>query len=428
MAEQPVVIQKISWSTLCPWTIIFRTLPVASSFTVLALSLLGVVLTPIGWRASEALFIRGESRNDTAMMEIVRNNNSPYRGVFSNVSDGRQSLEVLGVRINGPREVFRQYVDPYSHLFDRNFGFFPFLYFLFGSLWSLAIWGFLGLAICRVTLMKLTRNEFVPLDDAVGFAMEKWTTVIGAILAPLGAVAAICVPMFLLGLLMGFDIGVMLVGVLWVVVLAASTAIGVLLFGLMFGWPLMVSSVGCESQNSFDAMTRAYAYTFQRPLHYLFYAILAILYGGICWMIVSALADAIVNLSFWTTSWGANIAPDRISTIINPVSEDGQFVESQTLYVGRNAIGLWNGLIRSCAAAFLYAMFWAMASAIYLLLRKDVDETEMDEIYVGEEKRTYQLPPLQSDANGIPQIQTRSPDGDSGDDGDSGYNDADDDD
>jgi hypothetical protein len=61
------------------------------------------------------------------------------------------------------------------------------------------------------------------------------------------------------------------------------------------------------------------------------------------------------------------------------------------------------------AAAFLYGLFWSMASAIYLVLRFDVDETEMDEIFLMDEKRTYQLPPLKTDSNGIPQVQKATP-------------------
>ena len=72
-------------------------------------------------------------------------------------------------------------------------------------------------------------------------------------------------------------------------------------------------------------------------------------------------------------------------------------------------IGIWNSLFRTLAAAFIYGLFWCMASAIYLLLRKDADETEMDEIYIVDEKRTYELPPLQSDENGIPQVQEPRP-------------------
>ena len=70
MTEQPVIVQKISWSDLCPWTSIFKTLPIAASVTVLALALLGVVLTPIGWMLSESLCIGQEMRSDTALMEI----------------------------------------------------------------------------------------------------------------------------------------------------------------------------------------------------------------------------------------------------------------------------------------------------------------------------------------------------------------------
>lgn len=378
---------------------------------MLALALLGVVITPMGWRASEALFVDDGLRQDTDMMAIVHTNNSPYRGVFLNVPDSRVPLEMMGSRITGPREVFRQFVAPFEHMFSRRFSLRAFLYFAFGALWTLGVWAFVGVAICRISLLRLTRNEFIGMDDAFEFAVAKWPTVVGAILAPLGAIAVVCIPMFLIGLLMGFDLGLMVTGLLWGFVVAAACLVGVLLFGLMFGWPLMVASVGCESQNSFDAMTRAYAYTFQRPLHYFFYGILGILFGGLCWIIVAALADGIVELSFWMTSWGANVSHNRIDEIfINPtVNAEGMSAESQSRYIGRNAIGLWNGLIRSIAAAFLYGLFWCMASSVYLLLRLDVDETEMDEIFVSEEKRTYQLPPLQSDEKGIPSVQTPRP-------------------
>jgi hypothetical protein len=79
------------------------------------------------------------------------------------------------------------------------------------------------------------------------------------------------------------------------------------------------------------------------------------------------------------------------------------------LSFSQNTIGFWNGLVRTIAASFLYGLFWCMASAVYLLLRKDVDDTEMDEIYIVDEKRTYELPPLKSDESGVPQVQTPTP-------------------
>ncbi|MFT5302760.1 MAG: hypothetical protein ACI87E_000285 [Mariniblastus sp.] len=405
MAEQPVIVQKISWSDLCPWTLIFKTFPVASSITVLVLAVLGVVLTPMGWLLSESLLINDELKKDHALMRVVEINRSPYLGVFSATGNQIGLPKFMESPSTGPRAVFQQFVKPFELLFSRQTGVRRFLYFLIGCVWSIFVWSFVGVAITRVSLLRLTRNERIGIDDAFEFAWSKWMTTAGAIGIPLIAVLLLSIPAFLIGLLMGFDLGVVVAGVLWFVVLGCSIGMGLLLAGLMFGWPLMISSVGCEGQNSFDAMTRAYAYVFQKPLQYALYGGLAIVFGGFCWVLVAGLTEGIIGLSYWSTSWGANItSSDRIQLVLdaNPVKDDS----SETLIgYGQNFISLWTSLLKTVAAAFMYGLFWCMASAVYLLLRKDVDETEMDEIFISEEKRTYELPPLRSDENGIPQVQ-----------------------
>ena len=410
MTDRPVVIQKISWADLCPWTIIFRTLPIATSFTVLALALFAVAATPMGWMLSEACL---SPEVKARKIEELRNNTSPYRGVFSDTPDGVEPLQMLGVRITGPREVFRQLVAPVKKMFSRDIGLGEFFYYLFGSLWTIAVWSFAGLGICRVSLLRLTRGEYAGLDDAFEFAVDNWSKAFGAVLAPLLAVAVLCIPTFLLGLLLGGNIGVLVVGMLWFIVVAISIVMGILLLGLLFGWPLMVASVACESQNSFDSMTRSFAYVLQRPFNYLCYALLAILFGGVAWLIVSSVADGMVGLTYWSVSWGANISsPDRIDQLVlgMPLDVDGNPTEPSSMYAGRSAISFWNAVIKSLAAAFLYGLFWCLSSAVYLLLRKDVDQTEMDEIFLIDEKRTYTLPPLRSDENGIPQVRRPEPD------------------
>jgi hypothetical protein len=44
----------------------------------------------------------------------------------------------------------------------------------------------------------------------------------------------------------------------------------------------------------------------------------------------------------------------------------------------------------------LYGYFWILAAAVYLLLRKDIDDQEMDEIELWNERRVWTLPPLES--------------------------------
>ena len=55
-------------------------------------------------------------------------------------------------------------------------------------------------------------------------------------------------------------------------------------------------------------------------------------------------------------------------------------------------------LIPLVAVAFLSSYFWTVSTAIYFLLRRDVDATEMDEVYLPDDEHDYALPPLSGDA------------------------------
>ena len=166
MAEQPVIVQKISWSDLCPWTVIFKTLPIASSVTVLVFAVLGIVLTPMGWLLSDSVFINEGLKQDNELMRVVQINRSPYRGVFLSKESHSESIRVFGAELSGPRAVFSQFVAPFGYLFSNQRSVLPpdaakeagrhglrkFMYFFFGCLWSIFVWSFVGVAITRVAL------------------------------------------------------------------------------------------------------------------------------------------------------------------------------------------------------------------------------------------------------------------------------------
>lgn len=460
MSDQPVMVSKFSWDEVFPWTIIFKTLPIAAGFTVLVLSTLGVFATPMGWLLSEKVFINEQIRTeDPIFAEMIEVNRNPYQGLLEAGKNDEGTLKVLGVAINGPKLVYHRFVDPFKRLFEPNLGFRKFAYLGSGCLWTLLVWAFFGTAITRVCLLRLCRDEQSGLDDGFEFAFENFGTCVSSLMMPLFGVALLIIPNFFVGLMMGFDVGTVIGGAIWFVVILISFCIALLLLGLMFGWPLMVASVSCEGQNSLDAMTRSFAYTFQRPVHYLFYAAISVLFGGFCWFVISNLAVAVIGLSFWTTSWGANTTDaDRMAIIRGEKSQMAEVAvetdstleqaeltpdllpsttgtddpekenegvdeneekdkvkattqvakNSASLELGRGIIRFWTGFAQTVAAAFLYGLFWCMASAIYLLLRYDVDETEMDEIYQIDERRTYELPPLVSDSDGVPVVQQPS--------------------
>ena len=120
--------------------IIFRTLPVASSVTVLVLAMLGVCPTPMGRMVSESIFVNDQTRNANPFLaETAEINRSPYRGVFLAENEEQNYFQVLGLRVSGPRLVFHQIVRPFQTLFKAKTTAREFLYYLFGSAWTLAV-------------------------------------------------------------------------------------------------------------------------------------------------------------------------------------------------------------------------------------------------------------------------------------------------
>jgi hypothetical protein len=48
------------------------------------------------------------------------------------------------------------------------------------------------------------------------------------------------------------------------------------------------------------------------------------------------------------------------------------------------AVGFWTRGLESLLGSFGWGYFWAIATAAYMLLRQDVDGTELDEVVLDE--------------------------------------------
>ena len=70
-------------------------------------------------------------------------------------------------------------------------------------------------------------------------------------------------------------------------------------------------------------------------------------------------------------------------------------------------LGFWDSCIALLVAGYVFSYFWTAIARIYLLLRLQVDGTEMDEIAFDEQaesEATYSLPPLVTDESGVPRV------------------------
>ncbi|MEZ6094923.1 MAG: hypothetical protein R3C03_11945 [Pirellulaceae bacterium] len=414
-------VTRVEWRELFPWLILFRSFSISASVTVIAFALLGVVATPIGWLLSETAFLNDDLRNEDAYFkEFVETSRSPYRGVFDASRREANYVEIFGAKLSGARAVYERTVMPFRMIFRGRLGIRKFWYLAMGCIWTIIVWSFSGLCISRHAMLRYARDESIPIDETFDFGLSRWPVCLWGFAACIGLAFLLCVPMGMIGLLMAFDWSAWLGGMLYFIVALCAIALSMLLFGLMFAWPLMITSVAAENQNSLDAVTRTFAYVYQRPLNYAMYGFLSLVFGGFCWLIISQIASSAISLGFWGTSWGANVSDvERIdhfigsrSVILNPAegAETGDPAlapeqRSAGLSFGVNLVRFFCGFVSTIAVAFVHGLFWTMASGVYLLMRKDVDEVELDEIYLDEDSRSYELPPLKSDEHGIPQIQ-----------------------
>ena len=75
----------------------------------------------------------------------------------------------------------------------------------------------------------------------------------------------------------------------------------VLLIGLV-GYPLMYATLSTEGSDTFDALSRSYNYVFQAPWNYIWYGVVAVLYGTILVFFVCFMGSLVVYLTKWSLS------------------------------------------------------------------------------------------------------------------------------
>lgn len=442
------VLRNVSWRDCCPWLILVRAVRLAIGLQVLLIAATGALINMAGWRLASTWFLEDEDlQQDALLLDDVEhfgrwpsawidrgeNPTPPFSRPAANDSLGSQPDQqrvglgqatdsVRSLAEKAPPEplstVAFRFVQPARRLFDVATTWRSMAYYLFGLIWTVMVWGLLGGIITRVAAVYLAREERIGLREAWDHARQKWGSHLAAPALPLLGVVVLAMPMVALGGAMRLDLGLLLVGLLWLPVLVGGFLMTVLLLGLLFGWPLMWGTIATEGSDAFDAISRSYAYTFQQPFRYLFYVTVAALFGLLGSLLVWGVSESTVHLAYWGTGWGAGSA--RIVAVRNDAdfysrTARSGVVETERQTVARQdgrltragvaLLGLSVALVRTVTSAFAYSYFWCVAAAIYLLLRNDVDHTEMDDVHLENEGQSYGLPSLSRDKAGVPGIE-----------------------
>jgi hypothetical protein len=387
MAQQYEVVKGIDWRQVFPASVLTRCFRVAISVSVLLLATLGVCLTQAGWQLSQSVFTPAQSvPSQVPAVDLTKSEKTgdDTQGFWNALENG-----------NGPAWVstqFCDYVDK-EHLANGSIqGKYAWAICIVDAFWLLLVWSFVGGAITRIAVVQIGREEQIGLKEAFCFVRGKFVSYLMSPLFVLVACAVLSLPILGISALLNFNIGVVLAGVLWVLVVIAGIAIAVLLTGLFFGWPLMWPTISAEeSGDVYEATSRSFAYTFQAPLQYFGYALIvcAIWVPGV--MIVQSFAVLVEQVVFTVAGISGGTAMQDVQQFI----ETGATSNENSAYVlGVNIIGGIHWIGHVAADAFCISFFFCSSAGVYLLLRRFVDQTEIDEVFVVDEKTKYGLEDL----------------------------------
>ncbi len=331
---------------------------------------------------------------------------------------------------------------------------------------NIAVWAFCGGIITRIAAVQLANKGPVSLGQAYRFVRHRYLGYIGTPLIPLGIIAFCVIGLVLYGILglIPFIGDLFVLGIGLPIVIIGGAIMAVFLVGLV-GYPLMYTTLSAEGDQTdpFDALSRSINYVYQSPWHYLWYWLVAIFYGAAVTLFVLFFTSLTVYVGKWAVGLTASTvwtdrkpeylfiyAPEsfgwkELLTKDSPYAVHGSWVmldasgkettnpaegvrqvytyrpvdeiaykQARSEFWQYNAWGagivcFWLTLMFLVMLGFSYSFFWSAATMIYFLMRKQVDEAELDEVYTEDEEPEAPLaPPKLAEGTGMPPAPSTS--------------------
>lgn len=360
-------VHEIHWRDALPWWILFRAAGMAFSPTVVLLAALGGLATWAGWAMIDSLM------GPTAGMEL------PVASVTAVSERALPNASTLLASVPPPlSDAGRLVVAPFLPAVTLSHA----AAAAGRLLWFVLAWSLFGTAITRHVAVTMIGEESPGFLGGLRYGVSRWPSSFNSVGFVLLGVAVLSLPGAFLGLLMRADWGLAIAGVVWPLVLLGALVLAILVVGLIAGWPLMVAAVGVERGDSFQAISTAFSYLYQRPLHYGFYALVAGIVFLPALFAAGLFADATTTFAFWATSFGMGHA--RTTGLLETAATTMADASAAAPQFGLRAILFWHDCIETLLGSFAWGYFWAIATAAYMLLRRDVDGTELDEVVLDE--------------------------------------------
>lgn len=401
MPEQVACVESVRWRRLFPWLHLFRTFWIAVDLRKLLLAAAGLLLIAVGdaainasWFGERESFTRGAA-NVWPWNESLGYETRPGEGAGAFVEEAlRNPWHTLGVSASNWQLVLRPLnalLRPVVRLLHPQTSWPERAYFATRFLWGLAVWALLGGAITRIAAVQIARDMQVSLWNALAFSATRFLEYFSAPLLPLAAVVALGSISALGGLLAWIPVaGEILLGILWGVGLILALLMTLMLVGLAAGWPLMFATISVEASDGFDGLSRAYNYVFERPLLFVWSALLAVCYGSVAIFFVWFMGEAAVQLSGWGVAWslgadGSDALLSKAPELVRGAVGDSDLPASLTRYAtGSRIVHVWTCGVALLVVSFVHSYFWTAVTMLYYVLRQSADGNDFDEVHLDD--------------------------------------------
>ena len=269
---------------------------------------------------------------------------------------------------------------------------------------ALFIWSFFGGAIARIAALDFAKGKRPEVGEATQFAARKFASFFWSPVVPLIFAAFFMICNILLGWVGQIPVaGPVIMGLFFALAIISSFVALVLLIGTFFGAPFMWPTIAMEGTDAFDAISRSFNYFFARPVKTLWCCLVACFYGLIATAIVVALVYVVLALAVASVGFGMGSG----FTIIGMSLGTGASCAPATLGGGccgassAMSVGETGGLLllrivltmaTVLVLGFIVSFKISACTAVYAVLRRDVDGTPMAEVYEPEPEE--ELPPI----------------------------------
>ena len=269
------------------------------------------------------------------------------------------------------------------------------VYSVIFSLAGLVVISIAAGAICRGAALQFALDEKPGFIESLRFSIKNFKSFFMAAFAPAGVVIFFGVCVFLFGLLFNIPFaGELIVAVSTILLLLVGLMSAIITIGTIAGSGLMFPVIAYENSDNYDAISRSFSYICSRPWRMAGYAIAAAVYGSTCYLFVRfvaflsvAIAREFTAMSIWTDS-AKTEGLSKIAVIwskpefFNLLGRGTEVSRNATESIAALLVYLSVLLVSGIIISFIISFYFSANSVIYALMRKTVDQTSLNNVYI----------------------------------------------